>query len=605
MSSTPVVPDQGSGPGDATAGDALARFVDPDARPLPVRPAEGVAWLLLLAFLVVSRWGVAPDFLLEWDSANYALAIQHFDVFEHQPHAPGSPVFVLLLDLAALLGDGTVTPFLVVNALLGATALLGVAYLVRRVAGPWGAWLAAAGVALSPPFWYHGAASTAYVAECFLSVSTAALAVAMARGRLALPWGMLLAALAMGIRPSGVVTLLPVVIVGAALARPRPRDWMVGAIAGAVGMLAWAVPTVVLSGGWTRFAAANDALSDWQLELGSILVGDLSQVVPRSTRLGRYLFDAANALWPVMLVALVVRGRSATHALPRGTLLFFAAWILPGTAIYVFHHLAKSGYVLTLVPVFFTVLALAVASALQVLGDADRRRAAQGLGLMATVYVALNLAGFWYAIPPDLLLRKDAYWSDLPSHVMLTGDYGRFGLRYRTHAAQNVDRLVDGLDPEEDLVVFLFGSHELHRLQLYYHPDHWLVAASVDHGLAHETGTDTTFGEFQLVVLRATRDGMSWAEPTHVLASDGVLDLERVERALPLPLRREPRRIVVIYTCPPCFLPLGPGVVEIAHPHIGAGFRAAVLAPECPIGEAADNAATQVKFSLAGAACMQ
>src|SRR5687768_1144829 len=103
--------------------------------PIPVTPVEIVAWAAFLAVVTASRVGVAPDTLFEWDSANYALAMSEFDIYEHQPHPPGNPGFVVLLRLLAWTGGDT-TPFLVANSLLGAATLVLLGAALRRSFGP-------------------------------------------------------------------------------------------------------------------------------------------------------------------------------------------------------------------------------------------------------------------------------------------------------------------------------------------------------------------------------------------------------------------------------------------------------------------------------------
>src|SRR5690242_17085233 len=53
----------------------------------------------LLVFIVVTRWLVVPRYLYYFDSANFALSLEHFNPALHQPQPPGYPLFVALLRL--------------------------------------------------------------------------------------------------------------------------------------------------------------------------------------------------------------------------------------------------------------------------------------------------------------------------------------------------------------------------------------------------------------------------------------------------------------------------------------------------------------------------
>ena len=82
--------------------------------PLATR-AVGSAWIALGLFVVLSRALAAPDILSEWDSANYVHGWLQFNVYEHAPHAPGYPLFVLALWVLSWLPGPETTPFLILN----------------------------------------------------------------------------------------------------------------------------------------------------------------------------------------------------------------------------------------------------------------------------------------------------------------------------------------------------------------------------------------------------------------------------------------------------------------------------------------------------------
>src|SRR5512142_1501004 len=54
---------------------------------------------VVFLYLVATRWPLAPAHLYYFDSANFALALEHFDPSLHQPQPPGYPLFVALTRL--------------------------------------------------------------------------------------------------------------------------------------------------------------------------------------------------------------------------------------------------------------------------------------------------------------------------------------------------------------------------------------------------------------------------------------------------------------------------------------------------------------------------
>src|SRR5690349_396848 len=77
--------------------------------------------LLLVAFLILSRWLVAPAYLYYFDSANFALALQEFNPALHQPQPPGYPLFVGLTRVIGLILQDA-QQIMLVAGLVGAVA---------------------------------------------------------------------------------------------------------------------------------------------------------------------------------------------------------------------------------------------------------------------------------------------------------------------------------------------------------------------------------------------------------------------------------------------------------------------------------------------------
>ena len=548
---------------------------EPGRDPRPLRARELIGWCALLVWLLVSRWTVAPDLLLEWDSANYALGLRDFDIFQHQPHPPGYPVYTLLLKGLALLGSSETWPFLAANSLLGGATLVLMGWMVRRTVGGAAALCTAAAFCACPPFWFHGAASTAYVAECFCSVGCMALALALVRRRLGPELAALAFAVILGLRPSGVVSFSPVIVLACALSWP---GWRRAAVALGVfcgGCALWFVPLVALGGGWERYREATVALYQWQRYTSDMVSSQWT-----AAALLRYLLDGVNLLWLALaanlaLVALAQRRRS------RRTAALVVAWFLPATSVYVFHHLAKSAYALTLVPVVFVAGALALGSALPGLSRRWRIAALATNGVLVAAFLALNVYAFYSAVPRLLFKFEDAE-IELPRRVLLLGDYGRLGLRYRTYGQRQVRSILDRLDPRKDLALFALGTLEQHRLATFHHPRQWTAATSLDHRLVLHSPPgprDMDFGTFQMGVLGPARYRPPKQRAACLHATGGRLLLSRGSNELEIALPRGPRRLVVFFAAPAHRLWRGVGMVPKRWHHVGAGVMAWELDP--------------------------
>ncbi len=556
-------------------------WTDPGPDPHPLRAWEVAAWCALLCWLGLSRWTVAPDVLLEWDSVNYALGVQQLDVFQHQPHPPGYPLYTLALRGLSLLSASETWPFIALNFLLGGATLLLLGWMVRRTAGPLVALCLALAFCACPPFWFQGAASTAYVAECFCSVGCVTLALALARGRLGVVAAALAFSMILGVRPSGVLSFSPVLLLACALRWPGWRRLGLAAAAFCAGCAAWFFPLVALGGGWDRYWEATAALYQWQRHTSAMTSSQWS-----AAALLRYLLDGLNLVWLLVaanlgLVALVQRTSARTAGL-------LAAWALPAASIYVFHHLAKSAYALTLAPVGFVTAGLALGAALPWLGRRWRVAAVATNAVVLAAYLVLNVYAFYNAVP-RLLYRYEDARIDLPREVLLLGDYGRHGLQYRTYSQRRMRAILDGLDPRRDLALFTAGVLELHRLSSFYHPRQWRAVAALSHRLVLHSPPgpgDMGFGAFQAGMLKPARWRPHKPRAACLHAASAGLLLSRGSNELEVKLPRAPRRLVVFYPAPAKRLWRGAGLTHVRWHHVGAGVVAREFVLAAPRGRA-------------------
>ncbi|HEX2066836.1 MAG TPA: hypothetical protein VHI93_08495 [Candidatus Thermoplasmatota archaeon] len=196
--------------------------------------------------------------------------------------------------------------------------------------------------------------------------------------RALLPWLGLLFGLAGGYRTSLLPFLGPLV---AWSVWPRPwsapgalRDGLRFGLPFAAAALAWAVPMVLLSGGWADYAAASRLQSQEAVTEWTAWNGGLPAVLDHSARLAGYLAADLWAVPALLAVAAVawVSGRrrpaaartTAPPPTPRRAPMFLALWVVPAVAFYclVFSGwgAGPNGYALVFLPGLLVGLAVAL-----------------------------------------------------------------------------------------------------------------------------------------------------------------------------------------------------------------------------------------------------
>ena len=227
--------------------------------------------LLAAAWLAAHLLYLAPS-LEDIDSINFALGLRDFDVAAHQPHPPGYPVYIALgrVSLAVV---RAVAPSLsqmraeaialAIWSALGGVVALGAAWAFFRAldpppqgALPRAAWRetapwATALLAVVPLFWISGLRPMSDMPGLALVLVAQALLLLGMKSPRALVAGALAAGLGAGVRVQAAALTLPLFVAALVAARQAGVWWLISrpVAALAAGVLVWAVPLVMASGG--------------------------------------------------------------------------------------------------------------------------------------------------------------------------------------------------------------------------------------------------------------------------------------------------------------------------------------------------------------------
>lgn len=426
--------------------------------------------LAAAAAAVVTRVPFAARRLWDHDSVQFALGVEKYDLAAHHPHPPGYPLYIAALKLlamlgvdslhgmvalsilAAALGAGLIVPLTArlasapaergvpaarIAGLGGPAPIADVAGVPRPGGGAGGARarlgagavragaLAAALYVFNPLLSFYGELPLVYAVEGGMTVGLAYAALRMADGRGPFLAACAAFALAGGVRPSTLVLLLPLFLLGAWHA------WRGGATAGtlaagaalgaAVG-LAWLAPLLAAAGGLAAYRRIGSEHFSALLPYTSILYGAGWKALAHNLTIMTKWFlqglvPAAVALGALWLPLPHRRaggapaqdrrtggagtggerdGASRSVAVASGIRLlaaawpWLAAWAVPPILFFALFHVTKAGYTLIYLPALLVAASLLAAPALD-----GRRvpRAAAAILLAAMTGAGLFLFG--------------------------------------------------------------------------------------------------------------------------------------------------------------------------------------------------------------------
>ena len=354
---------------------------------------DGLIATLLGVVTALTRLPFVADRLWEWDSVLYARALeQGFHVGDvlsgMRPHPPGYLFYVGAAGLGRLLGLDSDHALVAVSVIASGVAAA-LCYLVcRRFSGPVLSLALALAFAADPLVWVHGEVAMPYM---LLAPIGAALALLFRDARGTGPRRLAAVSFAFGalggFRQDLLLFLFPLWLwmLWPAAAASRLR----ALVALAAGCLLWLVPSALLSDGLVAYVTRSlnqlvgisgvSANSERSIALNIVLVGD-------SLFWGGLLISIAVLVFGLARALASIRGQRLPD---DGEAAFFALWLLPAFAFYLFVHIGEWGFVLSIVPGLYAMTAWLLSR----LGH-ERQRAAAGAVLVnAVLAAALFLAG--------------------------------------------------------------------------------------------------------------------------------------------------------------------------------------------------------------------
>ena len=375
----------------------------------------------LAAVFLIAHLAFLPPTLEDLDSMNFALGVRDFDPSKHQPHPPGYPVFIALGKLSYAVWPSEAGSLAFWGALFGALCVFPLVSLYKSVEAldrtstdadrVRTSALATLVVVASPLFWFTALRPLSDVPGLAVALAAqACLARAFVRGRSADPAdrsaieesgklivaGALIAGLAVGVRTQTLWLTLPLLAV---VLLDRTGRGGAGALLGSamtftIGVLVWAIPLIVASGGVGQYRAAFAGQAAEQFTGLDIF---LSNPTPRrmalgiiATLVGPWSFPPLG--WIVVVMAIAGFALLVWRAPASATLLLVA--FLPYAVFHLIVQESYSRYALPVVPAVGYLLVRALSAA----GPAVAT-VASGAIVIASLLVTLPAAHAYSAHP--------------------------------------------------------------------------------------------------------------------------------------------------------------------------------------------------------------
>ncbi len=346
----------------------------------------------LAAITLVTRVPLRSTQLFAWDSANFALALQHYNVAWHQPQPPGYILYVAAARLVHFVVADANAAYVWLSVVASVGAVWCTVLVGGRLFGTATGVLGGLVLATSSLFWGQGVVAYPYAFLALFSPLIVLLALRnRSGGRDTTLVSAALLAIAGGFRPELVPFLLPLWLWGA-WRRPRWR-WLAGLGLLAVLITAWYVPMIWLSGGWQTYQSASSGYFLFFLRATSGFGKLLLAVLENTRTLVSYAYNGMGlALLPLLYIAGRFFAPPRLVSDTRAQVL--ALWLAPPLAFYLLIHIGNPGYLLSFLPALCLLTAHGALVLAQDTALAVRLARRDGRGATAGEELAITSAPF-------------------------------------------------------------------------------------------------------------------------------------------------------------------------------------------------------------------
>lgn len=414
----------------------------------PHRAARAFA-IGILAFIVASRWPLAPPYLYYFDSTNFALSLEQFNPALHQPQPPGYALFVALIRIIHLLVSRPEQVLFVAGLLAACASAILILVLGRELFGRAAGLFAMALLASNPVVWFAGITNQVRV---FLALTAIAVALLAWRAvtRPESPGWLYAAFAALGIgagfRPEAAVVMAPLLLWTWIRTGCSFRRLALAVLSLAAAALPWIGVTIHAVGGWRIMLRVLHDYSDAQFSDSSALYGARGSAALHMVAEAVVWNGLAVLVW---IWAVPAIRRQLPAVITRLKAEFLLVWFVPPFLFSAIVHIGAPGHALASIPPLILAGSAVLAAGVSRWGPR---------GVLAAVIAVMAAQTLLFFKPPSRLARAASY-----------------------KQARDVDRLISGTmaairaaQADGPVTIVHYGSSVSSRQLYYYFPDDYV-----------------------------------------------------------------------------------------------------------------------------------
>ena len=386
--------------------------------------------LVLSLLVVISRIPFTSKFLYEWDSVNYALAFENYNIQQQQPHPPGYLLYVALGKAVNYIFNDPNTSMIFLSVVFSVLSVVLVYFMAKEIFSRKAGIISGLLLVFNPFIWFYGEIASIYIFEAFFSILIAYSSYKLFKGNEKFIYiSAFVLGLSGGFRTDILEFMLPLWIFCIWNAKVSYTKIAKGLLTFIISMLLWFLPAIILTGGFEKYIHVLKYTSEAATYTSLIFGASIGQQILNTGVCIIWSLVGLTFIGILVTVFFLTYPRrnlksKVTAYLKNPLTLFFLLWIVPSFLFYLLIYIVKPGYLLTVLPAVMILLSYII---IHISSDVHLKfpkiSATHILGFILLIYVVSNTVYFVYPCN----LHNDQIW-ETPTDKMETSQKIWFGI---------------------------------------------------------------------------------------------------------------------------------------------------------------------------------
>lgn len=386
--------------------------------------------LILSLLVVITRVPFTSKFLYEWDSVNYALAFENYNIHQQQPHPPGYLLYVALGKAVNYIFNDPNTSIIFLSVIFSVLSVILVYFTAKEIFSRKIGIISGLLLLFNPFIWFYGEIASIYIFEAFFSILIAYSSYKLFKGNEKFIYiSAFVLGLSGGFRTDILEFMLPLWLFCIWNAKVSYTKIAKGLLTFVISILLWLLPAIVLTGGFEKYIHILRYTSEAAAYTSLIFGASIGQQILNTGVCIIWSLVGLTFIGILVTVLFLTYHRrnlksKVTVYLKNPLTLFFLLWIVPSFLFYLIIYIVKPGYLLTILPAVMILLSYII---IRISSDVHLKfpkiSATHILGSILLIYVVSNTVYFVYPCN----LHNDQIW-ETPTDKMETNQEIWFGI---------------------------------------------------------------------------------------------------------------------------------------------------------------------------------